>query len=987
MLEGTGEPRPAVGGARVASFALLLALSGIALHYPALGFASVSPAPSVAAPFVNEVVVPGITSATTMAFLPDGRMIVGELTEKVWVVLPGQNSPKATPFLNLPASGLQGEQGLLDILVDPDFATNRWYYVYYTRVTGNGNYNRVSRFTATATGDSTNMASETVLWQDDNVANLEHHGGGLTFGPGGKLFIAVGEAFYPADAQVLSSYRGKLLRINPDGTIPTDNPFYDGNGTNKDEIYCYGLRNPFRISYDSVLDKVFIGDVGGNDNNVSMEEINVAAPGANFGWPNCEGACGGSVTSPLYAYPHSGRDAAVIGGFVYRGGNFPAAYQGSYFFGDYAQNWIKRLTLDGSGNLTGVVNFEPDDGSADGPYGDPTKLIQGPDGALYYVDIGFTADYTPNEAAIRRIRYAAGNQPPVVVADATPKVGQAPLTVAFTSAGSYDPEGQTLSYSWAFGDATTSTLANPSHLYSASGTYTALLTVSDGISSSLSSPITIVAGTPPTSQITSPPNGAFFIAGQAIAFSGTATDRLGNPIPASGYTWTILFHHETHVHPGGSYTGVTGGTFVIPSSGHDFSGNTSYEFVLTVTDSDGLHTTKSVTIYPDKVNLSFSTTPTGFGLDVDGIRKTAPFVIDALKGFHYTINAPTQTVGGQMYDFQSWSDGGARSHSITVPTTNASYAATFAPIAGGLVAAYAFAEGSGTMTADRSGNNNSGTLSNTVWTTQGKFGSALIFNGTNAKVTIPDAAWLHLTKGMTLEAWVYPATMATSWADVIMKQGDDYYLAGSSQSTGGVPATGGTYTTPLYAASSLPPNAWSHLAATYDGTMMRLYVNGIQAGSRANTNTMSNSNGPLSIGGDALFGQYFNGRIDEVRVYNRALSASEIQADMTNPILTAVEGEAAPPAASAILRASPNPFNPITDIRFRLASSAGARLRIADVSGRVVRTFDLRHFPPGEHQVQWDGNGDQGLRLASGVYIARLEAADGAKSLRLVLVR
>ena len=199
---------------------------------------------------------------------------------------------------------------------------------------------------------------------------------------------------------------------------------------------------------------MYIGDVGGNVASTAIEEVNVGVPGANYGWPLCEGDCPVSgTTNPIFSYPHSGRDASVTGGFVYRGNQFPSEYVGSYFFADYVQNWIKRLTFDVNGNVTAVVNFWPPDGSPDGPLvGDPVKLIEGPDGSIYYVDIGFNDQHVPNPAAIRRIRYVINNQPPIAVASANPTFGTPPLDVAFSSAGSFDPEGVGLSYNWTFGD-------------------------------------------------------------------------------------------------------------------------------------------------------------------------------------------------------------------------------------------------------------------------------------------------------------------------------------------------------------------------------------------------------------------------------------------------------------------------------------------------------------------------------------------------------
>ena len=134
-----------------------------------------------------------------------------------------------------------------------------------------------------------------------------------------------------------------------------------------------------------------IGDVGGNDYSTAIEEVNIGARGANYGWPNVEAPNGNpAYTAPAYYYPHNGRDASITGGFVYHGTQFPSSYQGSYFFADYTQNWIKRLTFDSNGNVNGVFNFEPLDGSVDGPYGDIVYLTEGPDGALYYVDLGYS---------------------------------------------------------------------------------------------------------------------------------------------------------------------------------------------------------------------------------------------------------------------------------------------------------------------------------------------------------------------------------------------------------------------------------------------------------------------------------------------------------------------------------------------------------------------------------------------------------------------
>ena len=166
----------------------------------------------------------------------------------------------------------------------------------------------------------------------------------------------------------------------------------------------------------------------------------------------------------MYDYEHNGQSASITGGFVYHGSQFPASLQGNYFFADYAQRWIKRMTFDESGNVAGVFDFEPLSGNPNGSAGDVVYMTEGPDGALYYVDLGYSdTTGTFGVSKIRRIRYLESNQAPVALVSANPASGSPPLDVTFSSAGSNDPEGQTMTYSWDFGDGTSSTASNPVH--------------------------------------------------------------------------------------------------------------------------------------------------------------------------------------------------------------------------------------------------------------------------------------------------------------------------------------------------------------------------------------------------------------------------------------------------------------------------------------------------------------------------------------------
>src|SRR6188472_1929439 len=204
-----------------------------------------------------------------------------------------------------------------------------------------------------------------------------------------------------------------------------------------------------------------------------------------------------------------------------------------------------------------------------------------------------------------------------------------------------------------------------------------------------------------------------------------------------------------------------------------------------------------------------------------------------------------------------------------------------------LVAAYAFDEGAGTSVADLSGNGNAGVLDGASWTTAGKFGGALSFNGSSARVRVPDSASLDLTTQATLEAWVYPAATQSGWRAVVQKEPDSYLLSASTHvgalRPGAGVTVGGSVPT-IFAPSALPVGVWSHLAMTYDGTQLRMFVNGTQVSSAPLTGPISPTTSPLWIGGNSPYGEYFSGRIDEVRVYRSALTQAEIQTDMANAV-------------------------------------------------------------------------------------------------------
>jgi len=221
----------------------------------------------------------------------------------------------------------------------------------------------------------------------------------------------------------------------------------------------------------------------------------------------------------------------------------------------------------------------------------------------------------------------------------------------------------------------------------------------------------------------------------------------------------------------------------------------------------------------------------------------------------------------------------------TTATVNVTVSNTSSTLSG-IVAAYGFNEGTGSTTRDSSGQGNVGTLAGAIWTPNGKFGPALSFDGTSAWVTIADANSLDLTNGMTMEAWVNP-TVGTGWRAVAIKESSGGLAYALYSANNGSRPDGYVHTTNdvgVTGTAAVPLNTWTHLAITYDGASLRMYVNGILVKTTPASGAAAVSASPLRIGGDSVWGEYFRGLIDEVRIYNRALTGGEIQTDMATPV-------------------------------------------------------------------------------------------------------
>ena len=529
--------------------------------------------------FQETLLVSGLAAPTAMAWAPEGELWIIGQRGHVWLLRSGSLIQLATL-----AVAADGERGLGGIALDPDYASNRYVWLYYTTAAP-PIHNRLSRFTRV--GDQ--LVDETVVLEGPALVNSVHNGGCLRFASDKTLFVSMGDDDQGVTtAQDTHDLRGKILHINRDGSAAADNPFADGAGGDS-RVWAYGFRNPWRFNLQPLSETLFIGDVGA----ATFEELDIGVRGGNFGWgwvegPEPPGQPG--YVYPIYSYPHD----PVLGGAIIAGdhaepGDFSPVYLGNYFFADFTTGRIFRMVLDGSNGPVSTEVFATKVFS-------PVDLRFGPDGALYYLsfDGGF----------VRRIAYAGGtNSQPVAVATALPHAGPAPLITHLDASSSYDPDGDRLGFAWDLGNGRTSREPALDHTYAA-GSYTVSLRVEDGRGgAATAAALRVVSGnTPPMATITSPSMPRTYRVGELIYFSGTATDPEEGTLPCSRFTWRVVLHHREHTHPFlGPLQGICAGSFVAVR--HELPN--FYEVQLSVEDSGvplgpqgTLTGTRSVTIPP-----------------------------------------------------------------------------------------------------------------------------------------------------------------------------------------------------------------------------------------------------------------------------------------------------------------------------------------------------------------------------------------------------
>ncbi|MEM1165625.1 MAG: PQQ-dependent sugar dehydrogenase [Planctomycetota bacterium] len=773
-----------------------------------LGAILITPAAAITLPdgFVDEQVLTDLDSPNGFRFAPDGRLFWAERINgrlrtatydtptDTWMVEPTIYYDFDTPVDTNGTPERHRSSGLRDFAFDPDFAVNGYIYAVYMK--HDPRHNRVVRITQDPADPTRALsASETLLLDmpfNATGSSGSHNGAAIEIGPDNRLYITTGDGWNGGDGvQSLTTYTGKLFRINLDGSIPSDNPFADEAAGPLRATYALGLRNPYTMTNDTEGARLFVNDAIGS----RKDELLLVEPGANWGH---QGDSGIGTDRGVWMHStiesSSAADKLITGGAWYPtdDGPFPLDYHGRLFVCNWGSN----------SSSTGIINIlgpEPSDGGERfaSDVAKPVMVRVGPDGHLYYM---YTTYQTFN-ARIHRIRYTGQ------LSAATPRIepfaGQyvGGITVTITTTTPNAEIRYTL-------DSTGPTAS--------SALYTAPLFID--------APITLRARTFATDLAPS---------GTAESFFNICADPSCNAPPTA-------------------------------VAGTDITAEIGQQVVLSGSASSDPDT--------DEALLS------------DGWRQVSGPPVEVLNDDETTAYFTPAELGWYRFEYFIEDELSRDTDTLDVFVTPCIQA-----LPSDQFGEWRFDEGAGDIANDTASGFLHMSLDEATWapSRSGAAGFALEFDGQDDAADLPSLD--IVAQGLTIAAWVNADDFGQHDARILSKSTgvneNDHYWMLSTIGTPGAHAIrlrlktdiGGTDT--LVATEPLPAGQWVHIAATYDGATMRLYQDGTEVGARSKAGAIATDpNVPVAVGNQPQRDRPFDGRIDELRLFRRALDPAEIAA-------------------------------------------------------------------------------------------------------------
>ena len=648
-------------------FPMFLLLTAAYFALPVKGEAKAADLPS---DFVITTIATGLKWPVDMVFLPMGDIFVAE--KGAGQAEKGSSSVKLVqngivqdePVLTL-STNTFWDSGLMAIALDPNFAENNWFYVWYATGETSKDWTgesalRVSRFEFDRQSGKADLNGEIIIFEDKPWFNY-HQGNLLFFDRDGNLFVGMGNRGQLSASQDMSVLFGKIIRIRPNETgydIPADNPYLSDPNV-RPEIYVSGIRNVYRMAGRAEDGVVVFGDVGAN----IWEEINLLSPAANYGYPEREGPCPINqkqpcepapphYTDPMISYLHDealgiGTSGAVTGMTFYEGEGYPEVYHNKLFFTDFNQRFI---------------------GVADPPAGEYDLFA---DNLGYLVDLEYYLDglYTLEvfTGKIKLITYSEqSNQPPTAVISASTLLGASPLEVTFSAASSTDTDDIVVFYHWEFGDGSLPLVTNEAevhHIYEDDGTYEVTLQAVDvrgGQSEIIRQKVTVYSGELPQidlENLTDPERELYH--GEDIWHYRAVRSNLSGLDLEKPFTWDVSLRHNQQISPL-IINNVAISDVLTISSKNSGGGSPWYQFDLTMLTEDGQEVQVSQDLSPEMVDLRIETRPRPTEILINQEEAISPHSFEAVVGIEQEVIVPPHLVfNNDIWVFNQWRTQGA----------------------------------------------------------------------------------------------------------------------------------------------------------------------------------------------------------------------------------------------------------------------------------------------------------------------------------------